>query len=678
MQPAGAMTAFGAEYVWRIVMMMWQSLLGAICTLLGRIWRTSIRTLLWQHHKEELDFEDEQDRLKYMEQIHRNIPGAVFHLSAPKSNAPCSVQCVYCSNGSLDTFGIPSSRLTHLGCNFLDVLASIIEPSYQQDFLDRFEDMRKNAISLEWKGMLKLSPSVPDRPKWVYIQIQSIIYSQQEAAGSAISASLSLQNYIGYAWDCSAEQEAQKLSIEEAMRTSDLRFFHVAQHGLAELLAVVDLVQEELRPRQEFTPPSVQRNCHPFDQHGEEQLESLLEEFVQVCRRGKADCLMRTVMNQVSDGSYQQQLCIMTGQKIVDHYVQECGIGISPALDAEAAGAHIQLDPMLLYVVLSNLLTNALKYGDQMVKPQINVKVLMADASDVLPPVAVELWNAPGSNHAEFTENSTRILQARGASTANNFLSDGIGMSTIKMCLKYTSWTMDHQVNSNGTTMRITLPGALVSSRQAAADTDDSSLPSLVDPNGIPSGGDGAGIGEGLHSNQQSQQSAFDEGSAPLQVEDQFPPGVKIAMLDDSMMLRMMYQRQLRKMGVKTFWVEGATETEILGFAKLVMDHDVDIVVLDQNLSEVIGLEVSSHINGCTVMRDLLCMGFSGVCVTRTAYHSPESIEEYLAIGFDDVLSKTEQLIDQLNDNWKHYKTLLVARRAPALTGFYRMTKLQH
>eukprot|EP00854_Cymbomonas_tetramitiformis_P030814 gene30814-38609_t len=363
----------------------------------------------------------------------------------------------------------------------------------------------------------------------------------------------------------------------------------------------------------------------------------------------------------------------MTGQKIVDHYVQECGIGISPALDAEAAGAHIQLDPMLLYVVLSNLLTNALKYGDQMVKPQINVKVLMADASDVLPPVAVELWNAPGSNHAEFTENSTRILQARGASTANNFLSDGIGMSTIKMCLKYTSWTMDHQVNSNGTTMRITLPGALVSSRQAAADTDDSSLPSLVDPNGIPSGGDGAGIGEGLHSNQQSQQSAFDEGSAPLQVEDQFPPGVKIAMLDDSMMLRMMYQRQLRKMGVKTFWVEGATETEILGFAKLVMDHDVDIVVLDQNLSEVIGLEVSSHINGCTVMRDLLCMGFSGVCVTRTAYHSPESIEEYLAIGFDDVLSKTEQLIDQLNDNWKHYKTLLVARRAPALTGFYRM-----
>eukprot|EP00854_Cymbomonas_tetramitiformis_P019198 gene19198-22949_t len=463
---------------------------------MGCVSRASIQTLVGQRHAEDPGYE--QDCLEYLEQIHHNIPGAVFHLSVPKSEAPCSVHCVHCSNGSFEAFGIPSSRLTHPSCNFLDVFASIIEPSYQQDFLDRFEDMRKNSISLEWKGMLRFSPSLPVSPKWIHIQIQPITYSYQGASGSPVSASLSLQDYVGYAWDCSAEQEAQKLNIEEALRTSDLQFALLGRRG--EFLALVGLVQEELCRTSSLKEvvPSEDYGPRRFDNSGNELLESLLDDLRQVCQqllKAENICMpshskfMRKLLDPISsEGSYQQQLCIMTGKEIVDHYARAYSIDISPSFDAEAGCARIQFDSLLFDVVLSNLLTNALTHGSQEVKPRINVKLRMADASNLRPSVAIELWNAPGLNHAHFSEHSAdEILQSRGPSAAQHFPGDGMGMLTIKMCLQCTAWTMGHEVKSNGTTMRIHLPGALVTSQQAAgANTVDSSLLSS-----IPSGAAG-------------------------------------------------------------------------------------------------------------------------------------------------------------------------------------------
>ncbi|KAK3252244.1 hypothetical protein CYMTET_38436 [Cymbomonas tetramitiformis] len=645
--------------------MRWQGLCDKLRSALDV---ASHLSFLGRHVEERDDSEDEQNRLKFLELIHCNIPGAVFHLSIPWFENLGSARCIYCSVGSLRTFGIASSRLTSAGSNFVKVFTSIIDPQYKQDFLDRFAELEKSATGLEWKGkvLLPSTSSAPETPRWICVLIQPRAQTQSNATSGELqyvtaTASLPWLAFVGCAWDCSAEQEAEELCIEKEMHQSDLHFFHFAQHSLAELLELVDLVQQEL-PVVHTDLLSRRPEDHDDglpDDDGQ-LLKSLLEELKRVCQRGKEDCLMRPLLNLISDGGYQQAPQIVTGEQLVAYFAGECNIVAVPP-STELADAHIPIDLKVMYIVLSNLVSNALKYGSQEEKPQLSIKPLTSMDHDgsACHSVVLELWNAPGANHMDFLENSERILQTNCLPAHGGLLSDGIGMATIQMCLKCTEWWMQHKVDLDGTTFQICLPGAV------ALDVDVGPMPTCVDHN-IQSGrnADEGGSNTG-------QRSEREEPHGKL------PPGVRVAVLDDAVMLRTVYKQQLRKMGVRSFWVQGACEAEIFGFAKLVMENHVDIVVLDQNLSEVLGFEVGKYVDGCSIMCDLMSMGFNSVCVTRTAYHSSECKSKYLGHGFDDLLSKTDSFEQQLNTTWKHYRGLLLWRRTPILVGFGKMRFMQ-
>ncbi|KAK3248432.1 hypothetical protein CYMTET_42106 [Cymbomonas tetramitiformis] len=663
--------------------MRWQGLCDKLHYALDLASRLSF---LGRHVEERDDSEDEQNRLKFLELIHCNIPGAVFHLSIPRSENLSSARCIYCSVGSLQTFGIASSRLTSAGSNFVKVFTSIIDPQYKQDFLDRFADLEKSATGLEWKGKLLLpsASSALETPRWICVLIQPRAQTQSNAASGELqyvtaTASSPWLDFVGCAWDCSAEQEAEELCIEKEMHQSDLHFFHFAQHSLAELLVLVDLVQQELPVLHKDLLSGRPEDHDDGLPDGDGQLlKSLLGELKRVCQRGKQDCLMRPLLNLISDGGYQQAPQIVTGEQIVAFFAGECNIVAAPP-STELANAHIQIDLKVMYIVLSNLVSNALKYGSQEEKPQVSIKPLTSTdlVGGACQSVVLELWNAPGANHMDFLENSKGILQPN-CLPAHGLLSDGIGMATIQMCLKCTEWTMQHKVDLNGTTFQVCMPGAVV------LDVDVGPMPACTDHN-IQSGRneDEGGWNIGQRSEQDDCAPEGDISARPLQTwpskepHGKLPPGVRVAVLDDAGMMRMVYKQQLRKMQVSSFWVQGECEAEIFGFAKLVMENNVDIVVLDQNLSEVLGFKVGKYVDGCSIMHDLMSMGFNGVCVTRTAYHSSECKSKYLGHGFDDVFSKIDSFEKQLNTSWKHIRELLLWRRTPALVGFRQMRFVQ-
>ena len=80
---------------------------------------------------------------------------------------------------------------------------------------------------------------------------------------------------------------------------------------------------------------------------------------------------------------------------------------------------------ILVNIILSNLVTNAKKYGGTTVLPILSV-VVQGDS------VEMRLWNEPSATHASFI--GTTIEQLRAQRRGGAWLSDHVGLGTALDC----------------------------------------------------------------------------------------------------------------------------------------------------------------------------------------------------------------------------------------------------
>ncbi|KAK3245521.1 hypothetical protein CYMTET_44914 [Cymbomonas tetramitiformis] len=584
---------------------------------------------------ESLDVADKEailhdgQNLKVLEELHHHIPGVVLHVGLRVDSL--KLQTIYCSAQALEVLGVPCTDIT---VDFW-ALRSSFAREYHQSFDDQFGTFLQGESLLEWKGRLK-SSSLQSKP-WVFI-----IFKRVECKFNSFPSSLRegdfTEQFVGYACNCSEEHEAHQLSVEKEMRLSDMGFFHMARSSLDEILDHNSQLQEKLS--------SQELSSHSDD------LKQLFDDLSRACQNGERSCHMRPMLNSVFDGTYVPRLVDMSCEQILRLFAEENGIlaVVEATADPALAEMPVWLDLHVMRMVLNNLVSNALKYGSTSVAPHIYMAMPEQHAVELC------LWNAPGPNHAEFLANSSEILRTKRA-TCQEWMSDGIGMETIKLCLTCAGWSLRHHVNSEGTTFQVHMP--LKYQAPSGKFTPQKSLRNL-------SGGSvEATFPDTVVAFSPLKAALFEQAEPPLgSAQTQFPwETVQVAVLDDAALMRHAYTQQLTSLGIKSFWVMGATRAEIDGFASLVLEHDVDLVIIDHNLNEVLSEEERNSLTGSTVRRDLKAAGFKGIILTRTENSDSRKL---LDEGFDDVLPKTTSLAQQIVQAWPVYHRVLQARRAPS------------
>ncbi|KAK3261697.1 hypothetical protein CYMTET_29409 [Cymbomonas tetramitiformis] len=584
---------------------------------------------------ESLDVADKEailhdgQNLKVLEELHHHIPGVVLHVGLRVDSL--KLQTIYCSAQALEVLGVPCTDIT---VDFW-ALRSSFAREYHQSFDDQFGTFLQGESLLEWKGRLK-SSSLQSKP-WVFI-----IFKRVECKFNSFPSSLRegdfTEQFVGYACNCSEEHEAHQLSVEKEMRLSDMSFFHMARSSLDEILDHNSQLQEKLS--------SQELSSHSDD------LKQLFDDLSRACQNGERSCHMRPMLNSVFDGTYVPRLVDMSCEQILRLFAEENGIlaVVEATADPALAEMPVWLDLHVMRMVLNNLVSNALKYGSTSVAPHIYMAMPEQHAVELC------LWNAPGPNHAEFLANSSEILRTKRA-TCQEWMSDGIGMETIQLCLTCAGWSLRHHVNSEGTTFQVHMP--LKYQDPSGKFTPQKSLRNL-------SGGSvEATFPDTVVAFSPLKAALFEQAEPPLgSAQTQFPwETVQVAVLDDAALMRHAYTQQLTSLGIKSFWVMGATRAEIDGFASLVLEHDVDLVIIDHNLNEVLSEEERNSLTGSTVRRDLKAAGFKGIILTRTENSDSRKL---LDEGFDDVLPKTTSLAQQIVQAWPVYYRVLQTRRAPS------------
>eukprot|EP00854_Cymbomonas_tetramitiformis_P002503 gene2503-3248_t len=627
-----------------------------------------------QHEQEALE---DEENLKALEDIHRNIPGVVFHFWVSEeahgvgegARGGVGVRCLYCSAAAQDTLGLPAEDLL---ADFGKLRYSLA-PVDQGSFARRFEELIGHGKALEWKGRLQ-SPAMQARPPLSNVFYWACVFRSRVPKDLFLAAVPSVDRpwifmvikrtrgsapllgtegagteYVGHVRNCSERDEAQKLSIEREMYSSDMRFFHFAQNSLATVLERSYLLWEALQ-----LAPGAHGVAAP-----QGEIARLLVDLRRACENGKRSCHLRPLLNSTFSGNYKLRLTEMGCAEVVQHYAEEFGLDTTPLAPGSPLNQErVHIDLELLSIVLNNLVANAIKYGARGIRPRF--QVARPDPYNV----AFQLWNAPGPNHASFMQNPSQALRAP-SSMRQEWMSDGLGIESIRMCLACTNWTLGYQVTADSTSFWVLIPcTAGQPPPPSRAETQDaetehrSDLAAAAPVSEARSDLSASTVSEpvrpGLRGGRQEEAAG---AGRPM-----FPPGVLVAVLDDSTMMRATYRAQLKQMGVKKFWIEGATREEIHQFAARAMKNRVDLVVLDQNLSEVLGAEEAKCTTGSSIMRELRAAGFAGLCVTRTAMHSDEACAQYRTDGFDDVLPKTTVFARQLAAAWPAYSALLERR----------------
>ncbi|KAK3283463.1 hypothetical protein CYMTET_8839 [Cymbomonas tetramitiformis] len=555
----------------------------------------------------------------------------VFHCKV-SSNGSAAPRFVYCSESSLEVIGVPNTDLLQ----DFQLFTSMIDEGYLQDWQDRFARIILTGDELEWTAKLKSSAPLPYGP-WVAIHI-----TPRYGGADGSDSEDSIVDCFGFVYSCGEEQNLQKLKAEQYMYAADNTLMHFAQETFANIKCQLGVSQETVQ-----TSGDSER-C--------QNLRRLIANIQAGSTRGEADRELRAALNEISDGTYHPQETNLSCMDFVVIFAQKFGLQATLP-PRECAGLGIKLDPVLMSTVLNNLVSNALKYGGTDVKPQLSVSWAQHYTT-----VFVKLWNAPGDNHQEFMRASECGLPTGSdQEPSTQRFSLGIGIQTIQKCMAATSWALSHVVDHKGTTFQVAMPRAALVGYSLRGQPSIARLQVCDSNPPLPETLPPAASAETVRVPSSKPAVAKSATGAS------FPSTVKIAVLDDSAMLRAMYAAGLRKTRVKQFYVMGASLDEISRFPDFVMQEQVDMVILDQDLSEVVPSAGKLDVHGTVVMRELVSRGFRGICITRTADDSEKMRSTYLESGFDFVLSKREAFHTQLPRVWRACGHLLELRRLLAV-----------
>ncbi|KAK3249732.1 hypothetical protein CYMTET_40855 [Cymbomonas tetramitiformis] len=602
-----------------------------------------------------------ESRRKYLQHLDRFLhTGMVFHLNRKNGAGSLNVAC--CSKSSHRVLGIPEEELVG---NFEAQLASKIgEASHREEFHDQFRALVKLGHCMDWTGKLAPSSTFPEG-QWIRILTAAPQQCGDEAAGEAPRVGAC----FGFAYIFSEEQQAQQLKAEQCMHASDNRLFHYAKNCLGSIAALREMMQQQ-------SLPWVERDG---------DVAELLDVLAAACSQGEADCHLRLDLDHIFDGTYELQESLMNCGEVLQHYAKAYNVRASPFVQEGCSTLMMSFDRKLLNLVVNNLVSNARKYGCGKTKPNIRMKL---SADDLL---ILEVWNAPGPKHELFMQRSTAIMQSVRACD-QRWLSTGLGLKSIAKCLACAGWKLSHTVGSEGTLFQIIMADALMtpSGQKLSCQHDEGSdqhlprrldqvrhhdattvEPKLGESTVVPNGPISAVklLGETKAEKAAAKGPTADASQGP--VPQMFPVRAKVAVLDDGSMMRLLYKKSLGAMRVEQFWVRGATPEEIFSFPQFVMDQEADLVILDQNLSEVIPTEEHATMYGTVILQQLISIGYTGICVTRTAYESSGDAKAgYLKCGFDAVLSKQGALQAQLAETWHTMDcgSLLHFRRTPVMS----------
>eukprot|EP00854_Cymbomonas_tetramitiformis_P019788 gene19788-23665_t len=351
------------------------------------------------------------------------------------------------------------------------------------------------------------------------------------------------------------------------------------------------------------------------------------------------------VLNEISSRTYQVKLQVMTVTQLLWQQAEEFGIRTELASPEIPDELEVSFDTNVLAIVMSNLVSNAHKYGGKDAHPSLVAEVLEQHQGTL----RLSLWNSPGPNHGQFQRSNLQMLLS-SAGNSGTFLSDGIGLTSIQKCMDCAGWTLELEIDSEGTTFVIYIPQAM--HRPDTFLVDKHQQPLLMKTGNDPKHCQAQPHHPAVQLQPPEMSGASEQLNSGTAQSTNVLADMRVVVLDDSALVRRIYGHALKSMGVREWWVLGETREEILGFPKFVMAHAVDIIVLDQAFDEVLTRAECASVNGVTLLAELKQMGFKGFCATRTS-HAEGNEKAYQESGFDAVLPKKGSLKQQLVENWQ-------------------------
>ncbi|KAK3234970.1 hypothetical protein CYMTET_54801 [Cymbomonas tetramitiformis] len=335
----------------------------------------------------------------------------------------------------------------------------------------------------------------------------------------------------------------------------------------------------------------------------------------------------------------------MTVTQLLWQQAEEFGIRTELASPEIPDELEVSFDTNVLAIVMSNLVSNAHKYGGKDAHPSLVAEVLEQHQGTL----RLSLWNSPGPNHGQFQRSNLQMLLS-SAGNSGTFLSDGIGLTSIQKCMDCAGWTLELEIDSEGTTFVIYIPQAM--HRPDTFLVDKHQQPLLMKTGNDPKHCQAQPHHPAVQLQPPEMSGASEQLNSGTAQSTNVLADMRVVVLDDSALVRRIYGHALKSMGVREWWVLGETREEILGFPKFVMAHAVDIIVLDQAFDEVLTRAECASVNGVTLLAELKQMGFKGFCATRTS-HAEGNEKAYQESGFDAVLPKKGSLKQQLVENWQ-------------------------